>query len=96
MPDHDDSNKAREAPFAGKAALISLGEGPDILAPARIFGVSEQLGSIEPGKVADLVIWDGDPLEAPSEPVALYVNGEPQPMQSRATQLGQRYVKRPD
>ncbi|HMT45871.1 MAG TPA: amidohydrolase family protein [Novosphingobium sp.] len=66
------------------------------LAPARIFGVADQLGSIEPGKVADLAIWDGDPLEALSEPVAVYVSGKAQPMESRGTQLGQRYAKRPD
>ena len=66
------------------------------LAPARIFGVANLVGSIEPGKLADLVIWDGDPLEALSEPVAVYVDGREQPMQSRATQLGQRYGKRPE
>ncbi|MBK9009441.1 hypothetical protein [Novosphingobium sp.] len=43
MPDYDDSNKEREAPFAGKAALISLGQGPNILFRADI-GMVLELG----------------------------------------------------
>ncbi|MGI8449423.1 MAG: amidohydrolase family protein [Streptosporangiaceae bacterium] len=31
--------------------------------PARIAGIDGRLGSLEPGKDADLVIWSGDPLD---------------------------------
>src|SRR3546814_15258649 len=44
MPDYDDSDKARELPFAGTAALISLGEGTATLHPPGI-GMLLQLGA---------------------------------------------------
>src|SRR3990167_5716397 len=68
---------SRGLPYAAALEAITL-------APARIFGAEKLLGSIEAGKLADLIIWDGDPLEALSEPVAVYVAGVEQPMQSRA------------
>jgi len=62
------------------------------LAPARIFGVADQLGSIAPGKSADIVIWDGDPLEPLTQPTAIFIAGREQPLTSRATELGKRYA----
>jgi imidazolonepropionase-like amidohydrolase len=44
--------------------------------PARIAGIDERLGSIEPGKDADLVIWSGDPLDVLSRAVRVFVDGE--------------------
>jgi imidazolonepropionase-like amidohydrolase len=44
--------------------------------PARIFGVSDRLGSLEPGREATLVIWSGDPLELTSYPTHIMVDGE--------------------
>ncbi len=43
--------------------------------PARIAGVDDRLGSIEPGKDADLVIWSGDPLDVLSRAVRVFVDG---------------------
>jgi imidazolonepropionase-like amidohydrolase len=59
--------------------------------PAEIFGVGGQLGRLERGYLADVVVWDGDPLEAMSAPVAVFVEGVEQPLVSRQTRLRDRY-----
>jgi imidazolonepropionase-like amidohydrolase len=43
--------------------------------PARILGVDDRIGSLEPGKDADLVIWSGDPLEVTSRAERAYQDG---------------------
>jgi imidazolonepropionase-like amidohydrolase len=43
--------------------------------PARILGVGHRIGSIEPGKDADLVIWSGDPLDVMSRAERAYLDG---------------------
>ncbi|MCX4243519.1 amidohydrolase family protein [Paraliomyxa miuraensis] len=58
---------------------------------ARIYGMDDHYGSIAPGKVANLVIWDGDPFELSQWPVAVWVRGQPIPMRSRQTLLRDRY-----
>jgi imidazolonepropionase-like amidohydrolase len=45
--------------------------------PARILGLGGELGTIEEGKVADLVLFDGQPLEATSRVTAVFVGGAP-------------------
>lgn len=37
-------------------------------------------------------MWDGDPLELSSAPVAVYIDGRPQPTTSRQTELLHRYL----
>lgn len=59
-------------------------------APAEMFGLAD-LGTLEPGKRADVVVWDGDPLELASAPVAVLIDGVAQPMTSRQSQLRDRY-----
>lgn len=59
--------------------------------PAEIFGVGGQLGRLERGHLADVVVWDGDPLEVMSAPVAVFVEGVEQPLVSRQTRLRDRY-----
>lgn len=61
------------------------------LVPARIFGVADRLGTLEPGKLADVVIWDGDPLEVMSAPVHVLIDGAEVPLVSRQTRLRDRY-----
>ena len=60
--------------------------------PARIYGL-EDLGQLQPGFVADVVIWDGDPLEVTSFPDAVYIGGTAMPMESRHTLLRDRYIR---
>jgi imidazolonepropionase-like amidohydrolase len=44
--------------------------------PAEIMGVSDRIGSLAPGKDADLVVWSGDPLDIYQRPERVYVNGQ--------------------
>jgi imidazolonepropionase-like amidohydrolase len=59
---------------------------------ARIYGLDD-VGQLQPGFVADVVIWDGDPLEVTSYPDAVYINGRAMPMVSRHTLLRDRYLE---
>lgn len=59
--------------------------------PARIWGISDRYGTLEPGKDADVVVWDGDPLELTSFPVAVFIRGQEMPMTSRQLELRDRY-----
>jgi imidazolonepropionase-like amidohydrolase len=65
------------------------------LAPAQILGLDEVVGSIEPGKAANLVVSRGDPLEIRSEVTHVFVKGVPVPLQTRHTQLYEKYRNRP-
>jgi imidazolonepropionase-like amidohydrolase len=59
--------------------------------PARIFGMEGATGSLQAGKDADLVIWDGDPLEVTSAAERVFIRGRDIPMVSRHTLLRDRY-----
>lgn len=61
-------------------------------APAEAIGLGGEIGSLRAGRRADVVIWDGDPLELSSVPVATWIDGRPQPMHSRQTELRDRYL----
>ena len=65
------------------------------LNPARIWGVQDQLGSLEEGKLGDVVIWSGDPLEVTSWPDQVIARGEAIPMRSRQDALYERYQTLP-
>jgi imidazolonepropionase-like amidohydrolase len=58
--------------------------------PAAIYGLSGY-GILAPGAHADVVAWDGDPLEVTSNADAVFIDGEPQDMTSRQTELRDRY-----
>ena len=60
--------------------------------PAQVIGMDDEIGSLRPGRRADVVMWDGDPLEVTSAPLAVWIDGRPQPMDSRQRQLRDRYL----
>ncbi|MDM7860383.1 amidohydrolase family protein [Alteromonas sp. ASW11-36] len=70
-----------------QAGLASL-----TINPARIYGVDELLGSLEPGKQADVVIWSGDPLEVTSHAEAVFIEGEQMSTDTRQHKLRDRYM----
>ena len=49
-------------------------------------------GSIETGKLADVIVWDGDPLEPSSFPKIVMIEGKLQDLSSRSTKLTERYI----
>ena len=61
------------------------------LDPARAFGVADRYGSLEAGRVANVVVWSGDPLELSSGAERVLIRGRDLPMTSRQTQLRERY-----
>lgn len=61
--------------------------------PAEVFGASG-LGVLRRGAIADVVVWDGDPLEVKSAPTAVFIAGAEQPLTSRQTLLRDRYNPR--
>ena len=81
--------------LAGNAVSYGLPYAEGIAAltrnPAELLGVGDKLGSIGVGKIADLVIWDGDPLEVTSRPVGVLINGQIMDMSNRQTILRDRY-----
>jgi len=60
--------------------------------PAEIWGIAERCGTIAPGKDGDLVVWDGDPLEPSSAPLAVLVAGKEISLVTRQTRLRDRYL----
>jgi imidazolonepropionase-like amidohydrolase len=58
--------------------------------PAQVWGIDAQYGTLEPGKDADVVVWDGDPLNL-SAPTAVFIKGDAIPLVSRQTKLRDRY-----
>ncbi len=61
------------------------------LTPAEIFGVAGQYGSLEAGKVANVVVWSGDPFEFSTGVDHVFIRGKDIPLRSRQTELLERY-----
>ena len=58
---------------------------------AQTFRLDDR-GSIEPGKLADVIVWDGDPLEPASFPKIVMIEGQLQDLSSRSSKLTERYT----
>ena len=65
------------------------------LSPAEVFGVADRYGSLEVGKVANVVVWSGDPFEFSTGAEHVYIRGREIPLTSRQRELFERYKKLP-
>lgn len=61
------------------------------LEPARAFGIADRYGSLEAGKVANVVVWTGDPFEPATAVKHVFIRGREIPLTSRQTELRERY-----
>jgi imidazolonepropionase-like amidohydrolase len=59
--------------------------------PARMYGAADRYGSLEIGKAGDVVVWDGDPLETSTRPIAVLIDGRVSSLRNRQTMLRDRY-----
>jgi imidazolonepropionase-like amidohydrolase len=94
-----DAHNVRNLPYqAGFATAFGLPYDEALKAitlnPAEIWGVADQLGSLDVGKVANVVIANGDPLDMKTDVKQIYIRGEAIPMTSRQTRLRDRYSGR--
>jgi imidazolonepropionase-like amidohydrolase len=62
---------------------------------AQVLGVGDRLGSIDAGKIADLMVTNGDPLEESTQVEQVYINGKAVSMETRQTRLFHKYDQRP-
>ena len=62
---------------------------------AEIWGAADQIGSVEKGKLADLMVTDGDPLEIQTQVRHLYIRGNEIPLTNKQTWLYEKYSSRP-
>jgi imidazolonepropionase-like amidohydrolase len=95
----DSGAHVRDLPFnAGMAAAYGLPKLEALKAvtlyPAQILGVADRVGSIEQGKIANLVITDGDLLEARTHVRYLFIGGRQIPLVSRHTVLNDQFKDR--
>jgi imidazolonepropionase-like amidohydrolase len=92
--------EARDLPYvAGMAAAFGLPKDEAVksvtLYPAQIFGVADRFGSIEVGKVANLVMTTGDLLEARTDTKALFIDGRPIPLSTKHSYMFELFKDRP-
>ncbi|HKV33807.1 MAG TPA: amidohydrolase family protein [Pyrinomonadaceae bacterium] len=95
----DSGPEVRNLPqYAGMAAAYGLSKTDALKAvtlnPARIMNAADRLGSIEAGKMANLVVTDGDLLEIRTHIRYLFIDGRPVVLSSRHTELNDSFKDR--
>jgi imidazolonepropionase-like amidohydrolase len=80
---HTDNPVIEERNYIGQAAIINHYGMPDEAAlqmvtinPAKILGIDNRVGSIDPGKDADFTLWTGNPLELTSKAEKVFIDGK--------------------
>lgn len=93
-----DSSRRRLRQEAGIAVAYGLPRARALQtltsAPAKALGLDKEVGTIEAGKRADVVLWSGDPLEVTSFAEKVFIAGAEQPRDTRQTKLVERYMKK--
>ena len=88
LPYHAARSVAWGLPHSAAVEALTIGA-------ARILGVAEAVGSIEAGKIANLIVSKGDPLDARTTISHVMVAGDDVPLDTRQLALYERYMKRP-
>ena len=74
------NQEAAKAMFAGRRAGITISDDDALrwltINPAWALGVDDQVGTLEPGKMADLVVWSGSPFSVYARAEQVYIDGE--------------------
>ena len=94
------ASDVRDLPYN---AALATGYGLDMdeamkaltINPAQIFGVADRYGSLEPGKVANVIVTTGNPLDVRSNVKYLFIRGEQVPLTDRHTKLYEEFRARP-
>lgn len=73
-------------PISWGEAFATISSGP-----AEALGLGGEIGSLRAGRRADVVIWDGDPLDNAANPTMVMIDGVQQPMDNHQTRLRDRY-----
>jgi imidazolonepropionase-like amidohydrolase len=95
----DTSFSRRLSQQAGNAVAYGLPHDEALrsvtLNAAKMLGLDDQLGTIEPGKLANLIVTDGDPLEIRTQVRYLFVKGRLTSLDNRHSELYEQYRRRP-
>ena len=85
--------------YAGTAVAYGLPHDEALKAvmlnAAQIFGLADQLGTLEPGKIANVIVTNGDPLELQTQVRYLFIKGQPTSTDNKHRELYEQYRKRP-
>jgi imidazolonepropionase-like amidohydrolase len=95
-----DAHNARNLPY-NAAACAAFGLPKEValrsvtIAPAQIFGLADKIGSLETGKLANIIVTDGDPLEIVTHVKRLFIGGEEITLDTNQTLLWEKFKARP-
>ena len=93
-----DSHQARNLPYAAGYA-VGFGLPPEealkamTINPAQIWGVDKDLGSLDVGKMGNVVVANGDPLDVKTDVKHVFIQGQEIPLVSKQTELRDQYWK---
>ncbi|HET9283602.1 MAG TPA: amidohydrolase family protein [Candidatus Angelobacter sp.] len=93
-----DSHNSRNLPYAAGYA-VAFGLSPEealkalTINPAQMWGVDKELGSLDVGKMGNVVVANGDPLDVKTDVKHVFIQGQEIPLVSRQTELRDQYWK---